>query len=661
MKTITKILLFAGLVGGLFSTSCVEEFKVGDEFLVKEPSVDVTVDTIFSDAVYARKFLWQTYKSLYYGLTDPSNYGTEIHCETLNALGDDCESFLNWGGGTTLHYTGNINPSTSPIQMRCNPYYKWKGIRSAYIFLENADRVPNFEPGEQQRLKAEAKMIIACHYTDMFRHYGGLPIIRKAYRPADDTDVPRATVEETVNFITGLCDDAAEYLPWQLENDEIETWSGRFTAAAAKGLKIRVLLFAASPLFNSDNTWTQYGGDAVNKLHVYYGNYDENRWQKVVTACEDFFNLNNGIYYLNQNADYRRAYRDAYMNRSNPGMLISVRRMDKAPTIWNGKYFPTIWVRWNGLLPTLNGVNAFAKADGTPFLESDMPWKLSNAEQQAALDNGTYVDPFADRDPRLYETAHISGKSNYRANKFRSYVGSSLRGGKEDGSNIKTAKGVCVTGFTNYKFNLDMRSEYNGNTIHWPYLRLAEIYLSYAEALVMVGRASDAYEWVDAVRERVGMQGIREANPNREAIAVTHPDFTVTKPSDEFLLKEILRERNCEFTAEDVRFYDLVRWRCEGDFKKRLNALLIWRYKKADGTVVNDDKSFVFNEWPIRKRYLQDGEQGVENIINIYPENKELSVGANAHGSNWEPKWYLVPFHTNEINKQYGLTQNPGW
>ncbi|MCT4587124.1 MAG: RagB/SusD family nutrient uptake outer membrane protein [Carboxylicivirga sp.] len=670
MKRLIKNILFiSGVIALLSTNACVDEFMVGDEFLVKQPSTDVTEDTIFNDAVYARQFLWNSYKYMYYGLVDPTNQYQRLGTESINVLGDDCQSFLNWANGSAYYYQGFMNASNEGSNSKCNysRARRWDGIRAAWVFIENAERVPNFDDGEKERLVAEAKMIIACNYADMFRHFGGLPLVKKAYRPADNTTIGRATLEETVKFITDLCDEAAENLPWQLEEDDISVWAGRFTGAAAKGLKTRILLYAASPLFNSGDTWSTISNESVTNLQSTYGNYNASRWDDVVKACEDFFKRNgglapnSGIYTLHQDADYRLAYRNAYLNRSNSGMLISTRRSNKVPSVWDKKYFPTMWVRWRGLQPTIEGLNAYPKADGSPFLNEDMPWKKSNPEQQAELDNGTYVDPFDNRDPRLYETSHITGKSYYYGSKYEGYMGGKHRKDREDGSQINVAKGPAVSGFMNYKFTLNFKDEYNGNTIHWPYLRLAEVYLTYAEALVMVGRANEAYQWVDAVRARVGLAGIKEANPNKLAIDVTHPDFSVATPSDEFLLKEILRERNCEFTAEDVRYFDLVRWRCKDDFKKRLHGLLIWRYKKENGTIVDDDASFVFNEFPMNKRYLQDGEQGKEQIIKIYPENRDHSISEDPHSGMWEPKWYLSAFPTAELNKNYGLTQNPGW
>ena len=116
-------------------------------------------------------------------------------------------------------------------------------------------------------------MIIACHYADMFRNYGGLPLVTKAFDPNDDFKLPRATARETMNFITDLCDQAYAVLPWALQSGEQEQWAGRFTAAAALGLKIRILLFGASPLFNDSEPYHPEASSApsVAEQHVWFG------------------------------------------------------------------------------------------------------------------------------------------------------------------------------------------------------------------------------------------------------------------------------------------------------------------------------------------------------------------------------------------------------
>lgn len=142
---------------------------------------------------------------------------------------------------------------------------------------------------EKERLKAEAKVIIASRYFDMFRHFGGLPIVKASFAAENEYDVPRATVEETVNFMIGLLDEAATVLPWDLTEDGEANWQGRMTKAAAMGLKCKILLFAASPLFNDNEPYcTAEPQEAVINHQVWYGGYKPELWKACLTACEEF-------------------------------------------------------------------------------------------------------------------------------------------------------------------------------------------------------------------------------------------------------------------------------------------------------------------------------------------------------------------------------------
>jgi len=73
--------------------------------------------------------------------------------------------------------------------------------------------------------------------------------------------------------------------------------------------------------------------------------------------------------------------------------------------------------------------------------------------------------------------------------------------------------------------------------LNYPILRPADAYLLYAEALVNNGKAGQAKEWVDAIRERAGLTPLA-ANPTMD---------------------DIMYERRCEFLGEGKRYFDLVR------------------------------------------------------------------------------------------------------
>lgn len=76
-------------------------------------------------------------------------------------------------------------------------------------------------------MRAEAKVIIASRYFDMYRHFGGLPLLERSLEVNEEFQVPRSTVIETNDFMIRLLDEAAGDLPWVLPDTEYQTWDGR--------------------------------------------------------------------------------------------------------------------------------------------------------------------------------------------------------------------------------------------------------------------------------------------------------------------------------------------------------------------------------------------------------------------------------------------------
>lgn len=629
MKNIKILILAITLAAGVLN-SCVDDIAVGDNFLEKQPGVDVTQDTIFNNADYTRRFLWNTYSKLYYGLPVYWNsIDNKMNMGMFETLSDCWHSHLSWDGVNRYYYSGSYSAGQEETSDATKFGYAkeecWEAIRQAWIFIENVDRVPDMDTSEKDRLKAEAKVIIASRYFDLFRHYGGLPIVNHAFEVSNNTDdyyTERGTVDATVKFMTGLLDDAAGVLPWSLNTEDISNWDGRFTSAAAMALKCKILLFAASPLFNDSEPYSNASPqDAVTNLQVWYGGYKQEIWEECLQACESFFTeLNqNGIYHLVQPTgstinDYRDAFRKAYFTRgsgsSNPEMLISTRIRYTYGDNWQWNYYFPQSCMNGAVTPTQEFVEMFSMADGTPF-DWDDPNDVANM--------------FTDRDPRLFETVLVDG-ANYQGRKAELWVG-----GREARQNPAQETGQYATGYANFKYILDFSANLNQPTL-WPYLRLSEIYLTYAEALMKAGRYADAIDKIDQVRARVGLKGLIESNPDKDLL------------NEDVLMEEILRERACELGLEDVRFFDMVRNKRADLFKKQLHGIRIYR---ADG---------VQDSWS-DKDPSSRGERPSEFTYEVF----ELTNASRSWWSNFEPKWYLSAFPPVEVNKGYGLTQNPGW
>lgn len=639
-KNIFKHLVLAfALMAGM--SACTDTWKFGDAFLEKAPGGDITKDTVFNNAEYTRNFLWSCYSKLRYGL--PFIWSGErqgMNTGIIDALSDQVHSHCDWDDVNRQYYSGAYSaPSVGTSDPGRFPYMRynvWEAVRSCYIFLESVDGSP-LDEAEKTRLKAEAKCIIASRYFDLFRNFGGLPIVKQSYYGTEASyELPRGTVEETVKFMTDLLDEAAADLPWSLGADE-SNWEGRFTSAGAMGLKAKILAFAASPLFNHSEPYCTEGDQTANtQHHTWYGDYQESRWQAVVDACKAFFdNVNSKGWYAlvqpdgNTPGAYRAAFRAAYSARGTTEIVISTRDGARNTANWEFE-----WPNWNGnggYTPTCEYMEAFGWKDGRPF-------DYEALEKAGGLDtmfiaNGDPRD--LTRDPRLYETMIVNGtlnrmddKGNMSGRQVECWVGGNEKRGDADG----WESGQYATGMANNKFYMNS-SDYYYSYLSWPYLRMAEMYLTYAEALTQTGHIDQAIPYVDAVRARVGLKGLRESGINVS--------------SKDNMIAAILNERNCEFGLEECRLYDLVRYRRADIFKTPLHGLRIRRLDK-DGK-------------PYDQPYYGSHGDGEAFPTKFSYERIVLSNKGRSWWTNFSTKWFLSAFPTAEINKGYGLTQNPGW
>ena len=585
-----RYLFYIGIIVTLFATGC-DSLQVGDNFLEKAPSSDVTIDTIFSSLENAQRELWGAYATLPYGLNlDWSAKGNKLGMDIMEGLSDLNHSYLTWGGIMQLYYSGvydaGIENTSANTKYGYTTENSWLGIRRSWTFIENVDRVPDADAQIKKALKAEARMVIAVHYCDMFRNYGGMPWVNHAYTPTEETNLPRLTSRATMDSIVALIDKAIPDLVWKI--DDLANWDGRFTQAAAMGLKARVLLFGASPLFNNNAPYLD--GEAAQQKYVWNGSYDPSMWQKAADAAKALIDKVNsqGGYQLVKTGNPRKDFQDGYYKRGTGETLISTRVRYKSPDYWNANYyFYQSAGGYGTVCPTQNYVDMFGMSNGLPITDAASGYDPK--------------DPYKNRDPRLYETVQVNG-DNFQGRKVELWIG-----GRERPNSTGTK---ARSGYGPRKFWLEGNTSTSvQSVVHWPYLRLAEIYLTYAEAVNEAGNGptADAYLYVNLVRNRVGLGNLP------------------TGLSKEQFRKAVLNERACEFGFEEVRWYDLIRWKMVEDFTKTLHGMDIT--KAANGQL-----TYTITDLPVR-----------------------------FWKTTWSPKWYLSAFPSNEINKAYGLVQNPGW
>lgn len=588
-KKLLRILPLTAILSMIFLNSC-DELKFGNSFLDQQPDqIGINLDTIFSKKFYAMQVLTKAYTTLPYGI--PTTDGSDkLSGDLLDALTDLGYSTLHYGGAQKVYYTGaySAGNENGSSKFQFTNSSLWTGIRYAWIMIENVNRVPDMSVTEKKNAIAQAKLIIATHYVNLFRYFGGIPFFDHSVDVNESMHYQRLTVENSVTKIVKLIDDAIPDLDWQVSDNE----NGIITKAYAMGLKLRLLLFAASPLFNSDQPYME--GKASDEKLTWYGNYDVNRWKAAEQAGKDFMDEleKSGVYQLVQSSEqtsegYQTAFRNAYFLRNNGEVLLSVRKNYKNNYSTNFCGGNNNYA--NAQCPTLAYANLFPMADGSDF-PTDFNWE------------NPAVDPFANRDPRLYQTI-LTNNRPYKNRKSELYVG---------GKDRKTADNAG-TGLLLYKFSQDYTSATSVSAVDsWPEMRLSEIFLSYAEAINESndGPTTEAYDLVDEVRNRVGLNGLSRT--------MNRIQFR----------NAVLRERACEFGYEEVRWFDIVRWKNEEAFKQDIQGINMYK----DSTNPTGFHYQVFTIFPSR-----------------------------AWKTEWSPKWYLGAIPFNEIDKKYGLVQNPGW
>ena len=676
MKKITIILVLA-VCSAIGISSCVDKFAVGDAFLEKAPGVDINIDTVFTSAEYTRNFLWSAYGQLYCTYTS----GNMMNGAPIDVLSDSYHCYVSWGGPKQSYYPGLLTENAQDTEdgnFQGKFSYSTKSgldsdaggrvsiyetVRKCWQIIENIDRVPDMSDDEKSRLRGEAYTIMASRYYDAFRNFGGLCLARKAYGVGEAFTGGRATAMQTVEFIDSLivCAINEPGFIWNIPNADIGQWSGRLTRASARALRAKVWMFAASPLFNDDKAYMEYTPDKITEFtnieHVWFGKKDASLWNRCLQYCNEFFedNARNGNYYAlvqptsADEAGYRMAFRNAYRYRNDethhekifdvhPTQLMTDVVRDGAVVEngwgWGWRGFAMDCYRQGGAVPTNELMECFGMQDGRNFPYSDIygPGKNPNG-----------YDMFADRDPRLYETILVPRQSLPAAAGMdyagRTYVDAWVGGAMyHDQSTFgDAASDDAASNYRKFKWMLDYTNDkMNDKFIGCSYIRLAEMYLISAEAKAETGDLAGALDDLHVVRSRVGLGRLEDMNPELNL-----------KTNKANLIEEILRERNCEIGSEcGDRLYDMVRRKRQDLFTKTLHEIRVYRL---------DDNG----------ARMEDG--GLWDPSTPWPKF-EYEKPAIVNGARrwWDPgfwtnKWYLDPVSRIEVQKKYGLTQNPGW
>lgn len=507
--------------------------------LETEPLENLTEDYIFDEqdrnAVYAQQFLNNVYSYI------PTGFN-RIDGNVLDAGTDDAMSSKT---ATTIDYftNGRLSATNYPDQAWGSSY---AGIRRVNIFLKNIDIVPA-DSVQKVYWKAEARFIRSLLYFEMLKRYGGVPLIGdKIFQYDEVVDVKRNTFEECVNYIASECDDIkAKLRPEPVADAEL----GKITIGTALALKSRLLLYAASPLYNGGG----FESDPVRKALCGYPNNDPQRWQKALDAAKELIDMNK--YKLENN------FIDVFIKRKNNEVILARQRAKTFDVETNNApvgYNTDISVNKGLTSPTQELANAFGTTKGKSITE-DIKSSSNTTGYDAAA-------PFANRDSRFNLTLFYNG-SDWLKRKVETFDGGLDKpGGVAD---------QTKTGYYMRKFmaNFSTSSAYTTQDHNFIIFRYAEILLNYAEALNELGRTEEAVTQIGLIRKRAG---ITAGTPARYGIKTG-----ITQTEMRALIQN---ERRVELAFEEHRFWDIRRWKIA---EQVLNGVLhgLRGTKSTTGTV----------------------------------------------------------------------------
>ncbi|MEP7318989.1 MAG: RagB/SusD family nutrient uptake outer membrane protein, partial [Panacibacter sp.] len=492
----------------------------------------------------------------------------------------------------------------------------------------------------KERLKGEAHFLRAYYYQQLLRYYGAVPLIDKVYGLNEDYTAARATYEECVNFIQADCDMAIQQLTGK------SLGKGRATALAAKALKSRLLLYAASDLHDIPTAKANSSVIAsyANPEFLGYVSGDRTaRWQAAKAAAKAVLDEGTG-YKLSLAAPATKE--EAISNYISISMgggstasgvdasaaveIIFGRYITPDKDEWGGAYSglfngPNGYHNWAGNTPIGLMVDDYEMMDGTSF-----SW--NNATQKAA--------PYENRDPRFYASILYDG-ADWKPRNL-------ISGNVDPANQIQTGQyDLKVAGALTTFQGLDTRSstieDWNGSRTHyyfrkftdpnpsivenntkqflpWPFFRYTEAVYNYAEACLELGEEAEAKTWLNKIRFRSGMPAITETG--------------------DALVARYRNERRVEMLFEEQRYHDARRWMIAPTTLGRKITFIniLGKFKpgqELSGTYRFDKSIYDYTYIPIVDQAQED--------------------------RTWVDKMYFRPIARDEINKNALLLQNPGY
>ncbi len=467
------------------------------------------------------------------------------------ALGrDDWDTGLIWG--SVSHLSGEVNPvkfnwedawiisrsgmtadnGSGKVRSEDGFNFNYKAIRQCLLVYDNIDLVTDMSQQGKDKVKAEMLVLCAYRYVQMFKRYGGVPIVDKVLSLQDNLKIGRSSLQNTLDHILSLCDRA---ISLGLPDSWPSNYKGRVTIGVALAIKAEALLFAARPLFNSEQPYMDYESD---KELVCFGDADPERWKVAAEASEDVLDwaVRNG-YALIDTGNPFDDYGTAVAVPGNKEIILAY----KDQRI--GSQYDPHTQSGGANSMSYYMLSQYRKTNGL-----DQDWPKLGEER-----------PYSDFAQKIEEM-----EPRYKASAMAAGIDAWNNPGSFYWSCRTVADGSTWEGRTNNEgCGRRVKFWYMAGQRDWfeyPIYRLAEFHLNLAEAYNEMGKTDSALFYLNKTIARAGL-----------------PEFEGGDYED--IRNAIRRERAVELYEEGHLLYDLKHWKHEGI---------------ADGIIGGSRRSFVY-------------------------------------------------------------------
>lgn len=624
------------------------------DYLDKTPDSTVNADEAFKNFTNFQGFVEEVYNcipnkesnfwccSFNWGEDEILNTGKGDSHETAHFdLGDyrywysDPQSFLHSDG---------LN-STSTDKFSHSLEHAWYCIRKCNLGLENLEKMTDCTQEEKNIIKGQLLFFRAWWHEELMEFYGGMPYVDTVLDGSQALTLPRLSFQECATKCAEDFRAAADLLP----NDWDKTVIGkktlgkndlRITKVCALGYLGKVLLWAASPL---NNLGAEVGASKNGDTYRYNVEFAAKAADALAEAISQvnsgstpyalaeykYDNIYDHVASEDSKTNFSDIFRTTGKGWKQPGSTEAILR---APYIgangsnWN---FTKNWgIKINEIVqhdavihqPTANYVNYYGMANGLPLDDPESGFDPTH--------------PFKGRDPRFYHDIIFDGfqyinttigKENpdYQFKYVQMYTGSNLRSSSSQG---------CRTGYYCQKLVPHQANRYDG-MYEWggalqcdlPYMRLADIYLMYAEA-------GAAVQGANYKSNKCNLTAVDAINVLRDRVEAGHVADKYAANQQKFM-DEVRRERAVELAFEGFRWNDLQRW------------LLLTEYPY---NIKTSQEFRRVGDFDYTKKDPRDAE------VAGWSEKTILT-------RDFTEKHYLLPLKQSDVYLYPEFGQNPGW